>query len=213
MLTQLTVRDYAAKLASGDPTPGGGSGAALVGALGAALGEMVGNFTVGKEKFAGVEEDVQRILDVLEEQRAKLLDLTDADADAYAKVGAAYGMPKETDEEKAARKAAIEEALKAAAEVPLAVTEACAAIINELEELREKGNPNLLSDVAVSAEFALAALRCAWLNVEINLASIKDEDYVEMTQHDIDERLSGAEGPAREVFERIAEDIRGETGG
>ena len=209
MLTQMTVRDYTAKLASGDPTPGGGSGAALVGALGAALGEMVGNFTVGKSKFAEVEDDVRTILCRLEDQRGKLLDLTDADADAYAKVGAAYGMARSTDDEKAARAGAIEDALKAAAEVPLAVTEACLAVIDELDELREKGNPNLLSDVAVSAEFALAALRCAWLNVEINLASIKDQDYVAETRCAIDDRLAKAEGPARQLFDAIARAIRG----
>ena len=212
MLTQLTVRDYVAKLASGEPTPGGGSGAALAGALGAALGEMVGNFTVGKEKFAAVENDVRRILDSLGLQRVKLLELTDADAGAYAKVGAAYAMPRETDDEKAVRKASIEEALKAAAEVPLAVTDCCLSIIQELDELEEKGNPNLLSDVAVSAELALAALRCAWLNVEINLASIKDEGYVGQKREIIDRRLQRAETSARAVFDRIAQKIRGGGG-
>ena len=99
-------------------------------------------------------------------------------------------------------------ALKAAAAVPLAVTEACVAVIDELEDLRQKGNPNLLSDVAVSAEFAFAALRCAWLNVEINLAYIKDETYVAQTRSLIDQRLAAAEAPARDVFRKVAEDIR-----
>jgi len=211
MLTGLTVRQYTEKLASGDPTPGGGSGAALVGALGAALGEMVANFTVGKDKYADVEEDVQGILGRLAAQRDGLLDLTDADADAYAKVGAAYGMPKATEDEKAARQAAIEDALKAAAEVPFAVTEACLLIVDELDELRQKGNSNLLSDVAVSAELALAALRCAWLNVEVNLAYIKDRAYIEDRRAAIDRRLAQVEPTARSVFDQIAAQIRKEA--
>lgn len=208
MLTQLTVRDYAAKLASNAPAPGGGSGAALTGALGAALGEMVGNFTVGKEKFAAVEEDVRRILASLEASRTLLLSLTDADADAYAQVGAAYGLPRGTEEEKAARAAAIQEALKASARVPLAVTEACMEILSVLEELREKGNPNLLSDVACSAELALAAMRCAHLNVDVNLALIKDAEWVSGTRAAIDSRLQCGETTARAVFDRIAGEVR-----
>lgn len=208
MLTELTVRDYAAKLASGEPTPGGGSAAALVGALAAALGEMVANFTVGKEKFASVEADVQGILDRLGQERGKLLDLTDADAGAYAQVGAAYSMPKATDEEKAARAAVIQEALIAAAEVPFAVTEACGRIIGDLDDLRRKGNPNLLSDVAVSAEFALAAMRCGCLNVDVNLALVNDPGFVAERRDIMDQRLLRAETAARMVFDSIAGSLR-----
>ena len=208
MLTSHTVREYAASLASGEPTPGGGSAAALCGALGAALGEMAGNFTVGREKFAAVDAEVRAILERLESRRVALLDLTDADADAYAQVGAAYSLPRGSDAEKAARSAAIQEALKAAAQVPLAVTEACAAIIADLEELRLKANPNLLSDVAVSAEFALAALRCGMLNVDVNLAAIKDPEWVAEKREYIDGLLAGAQPVARGVFDSIARGLR-----
>ncbi|MDI9587097.1 MAG: cyclodeaminase/cyclohydrolase family protein [Acidobacteriota bacterium] len=208
MLTGYTVREYAARLAAGEPTPGGGSAAALCGALGAALGEMAANFTVGREKFAAVESDVQAILGRLESHRLALLDLTDADADAYAQVGAAYSMPRDTDEQKAARTAAIQDALKAAAQVPLAATEACARVIADLDELRQKANPNLLSDVAVSAEFALAALRCAMLNVDVNLASIKDSGWVAEKRETIDRLLAESEPVARSVFDAIAAGLR-----
>lgn len=210
MLTQATVREYAARLASGAPTPGGGSAAALVGALAAALGEMVGNFTVGKPKFAEVEADVRRILAALEAQRTRLLDLTDADADAYSQVGAAFGLPRATDAEKVARAAAIEEALKSAAQVPLAVIEACAAVCDQLEELRQKGNPNLLSDVGVAAELTRAATRCAWLNVEVNLALVKDAAHVAQVRAAMAERMGCVEATARDVFARVAEAVRGE---
>ncbi len=213
MLTELTVREYAKRLAAGEPVPGGGSGAALVGALAAALGEMAGNFTIGREKFAAVEQEVQSILSVLERQRRRLLELTDADAEAYERVGAAYKLPKSTENEQAARRAAIQEALTAAADVPLAVMEACVNILAQLEQLRQVANPNLLSDVGVSAELSFAALRCAWLNVEVNLAGIKDEAYVSGTRQRIDRQVQACETPARMVFDRIARDIRGASGG
>lgn len=208
-LTESTVREYTARLASGEPTPGGGSAAALVGALAAALGEMVGNFTVGKEKFAAVEEEVQAILAALTTQREKLLDLTDEDAAAYAGVGAAYALPKATDEEKSARTAAIQEALRAAAQVPLAVCDGCLAVMGTLEDLRAKGNPNLLSDVAVAADLCCAAMRCACLNVDVNLACLRDEAYVAETRAALDERRECLESTSRELFDRILAQIRG----
>jgi formiminotetrahydrofolate cyclodeaminase len=208
-LTESTVREYTAQLAFGEPTPGGGSAAALVGALAAALGEMVGNFTVGKEKFAAVEEEVQAILAALTTQREKLLDLTDEDAAAYAGVGAAYALPKATDEEKSARTAAIQEALRAAAQVPLAVCDGCLAVMGTLEDLRVKGNPNLLSDVAVAADLCCAAMRCACLNVDVNLACLRDEAYVAETRAALDERRECLESTSRALFDRILAQIRG----
>lgn len=207
MLTQMSVDEYVRKLASGEPTPGGGSAAALAGALATASAEMVANFTVGKEKYADVEEDVRVVLVRLQQWREKLLQLTDADAEAYAKVGEAYGMPKQTDEQKALRDEAVEEALKTAAQVPLEVTESCAAVIEGLQELAEKGNPNLLSDVGVCAELGIAALRCGRLNVQVNLAYIEDEEYCQHNSALIDERLSAAEPTARKVFEAVTERI------
>ena len=176
-LVAETVSQYTQRLASDRPTPGGGSAAAVVGALAAAAAAMAANFTVGKKKFADVQADIERILAILDEQQRALLDLADADADAYSKVGSAYGMPRDTDEQKQARQQAIQEALMAAAEVPTGVVEACAAFIGLLPELADKCNSNLISDVGVSAELGLAALRAAQLNVEVNLAFIKDGDY------------------------------------
>ena len=213
MLTELTVREYADKLAAGEPVPGGGSGAALVGALAAALGEMAGNFTAGREKFAAVEQEVQSVLSVLTRQRRRLLGLTDADAAAYERVGAAYRLPKGTQDERAAREVAIQEALVAAAAVPLDVMDACVCVLGQLEQLRQVANPNLLSDVGVSAELSLAALRCAWLNVEVNLAAVTDGAYVARTREQIDRQLKTSETPARMVFDRIARDIRQGSGG
>ena len=209
MLTQLTVREYTARLASGEPTPGGGSGAGLVAALGAALGEMVANFTVGKEKYRDAWEHVAPVLAQLTAHRDRLLDLTDRDADAYAQVGAAYGMAKDTDEQKAARADAIQEALKAAASVPLGVCEEVAAALELLPVLLQHGNPNLVSDVGVAAELGEAAFRCAWLNVEINFASIKDEAYKARTRKHLEDLMALAENTAVAVWDETVRRVRG----
>ena len=205
MLTGLTVSEYAARLAAGEPTPGGGSAAALVGALGVALGEMAANFTRNKDTWEHVAAPLQR----LEQHRAALLALTDADAEAYAPVGAAYALPRGTEAEQAARREAIQHALKQAAQVPLQAVGEIAAAIAELPILAEYANKNLLSDVGVAAAFTLAALKTAWLNVEINLSSIKDEAYVKYTRCAWQEKLTAAEKTATSVWEQVSNTIRG----
>lgn len=177
-LTEQSVRAYTELLAGSGPTPGGGSAAALAGALAAASAAMVGSFTVGKPKFAEVEAEVSALLERLQALRERCLQLTDADAEAYAQVGAAYRMPRNTDAEKWAREAAIQDALKAAAQVPLGVVVAAGEIAELLPAMAEKGNPNLLSDVGVAAVLAQAAFEAGRLNVEVNLASITDEGYI-----------------------------------
>ncbi len=193
----LQIREYLDRLAAKLPAPGGGSASALVGALGAALAAMVANFTVGQEKFAPVEDDVRRVLEAVEAQRAALLDLIQEDMDAYGEVSAAFKLPKDDP----ARAEAVQRALKGAAAVPLAIVDGCLAVLRLLPELLEKSNPNLVSDVGVAAACAECALRCAWLNVEINLAYLKDEEYVAATRAALDERLVEARHVAAEVWE------------
>lgn len=206
-LTAETVRAYTEKLAGGEPTPGGGSAAALAGALAAAAGAMVGSFTVGKPKFAEVEAEVAAILEQLQSLRERMLDLTDLDAEAYAEVGAAYSMPKETEDQKAERKGAIQEALKSAARVPLGVVLAAGEIADLLPALAAKGNPNLLSDVGVAAILAQAAFEAGRLNVEVNLAGVRDETYVGQMRHMMAEAgksLEKARAVAEEVERKVA---------
>ncbi len=206
-LVSETVQDYCKRLASNEPTPGGGSGAAVGGALAAASAAMAANFTVGKKKFADVQSDVERILGVLNSQQQRLLELADADAEAYSKVGAAYGMPRDTDAEKEARQEAIQEALMAAAEVPMGVVEACAAFIGLLPELADKCNPNLISDVGVGAQLGSAALAAAQLNVEVNLAFIKDEDYNLQKRRRLSQLATEAGEAAEQAIEKVKEAI------
>ncbi len=201
-LTEQTVRAYTELLAGPGPTPGGGSAAGLVGALAAASAAMVGSFTVGKPKFAEVEAEVAALLERLQALRERLLDLTDADAEAYAEVGAAYALPRKTDEEKWARQAAIQQALKSAARVPLGVVAAAAEVAECLPAMAEKGNSNLLSDVGVAAILAEAAFAAGRLNVEVNLAGVTDETYVAETREQLME-ANRQMRTAREVAEAV----------
>lgn len=207
MLTEITVRDYVAKLGSGEATPGGGSAAALVGALAAALGEMVANFT--REKPGWVQ--IESVLLELTAHRQALLDLTDRDAEAYAGVRAAYALPRTSEVEKAARVEAIQQALQAAAQVPLAViTEVC-AVVALLPVLLEHGNRNLISDVGVAADFAQSALRCAWLNVEVNLALITDEQYQAAVRREMETSITTAEQTAETVWQETLTLVMGSS--
>ncbi len=197
------LKTYVDALASGQPTPGGGSAAALVGALAAALNSMVANFTVGREKFAAVEKEVRALREESERLRAELQDLTQADTEAYAGVAAAQKMPRGTEQEKAARRAAMQEALKAAAEVPRAAVRACHRVLEIAAALVEKGNPNLITDVGVAAKFALAAMECAALNVEINLAYLQDDSYNDVCRSEMAPLLLAGARFAQEVWGKV----------
>ncbi len=182
---------------------------ALAGALGAAMASMASNFTVGKKKFADVEDQVKEVLALCEAKRGKLLEFMDADVSEYSKVTAAYGMPRETDEEKAARKAAIQEALKAAMAVPLEAFRACNEVIQSLKTLVDIANPNLVSDVGVAAMLCGAGLDGAKLNVEINLSFLKDEELVAKVREEIDSTTFLAKQVQAEVVEKVRQKING----
>ncbi|HEX8648479.1 MAG TPA: cyclodeaminase/cyclohydrolase family protein [Thermoleophilaceae bacterium] len=192
-----TAREFLDGLASSAPTPGGGSAAALAGALGAGLVSMVCQFTVGREKYAAVEEDMQRVLARSEELRAELQAAVDADIEAYGSYGTASSMPRETDEQKAARAEALQGALSESTEVPLGVAERCSELLELAVEAAEKGNVYLISDAAVGAEMAAAARASAELNVRLNAGGLDDRDYARACE----ERLA-ALPPGRELAER-----------
>ncbi len=171
------VNDFLAELASASPTPGGGSVAALSGALGASLCSMVCNLTIGKKKYVEVEEDLKRVLKETERLRLELTRLIDEDAAAFDKVMVAMKLPKETDDEKAARKAAIQDSLVDAASVPLAVMDKCVEVVELSVAVAEKGNVNAVSDAGVAALNARAGAHAARLNVLINLGGIRAERH------------------------------------
>ncbi|NOZ21567.1 MAG: cyclodeaminase/cyclohydrolase family protein [Planctomycetes bacterium] len=201
---QESIDRYVSDAASNKPAPGGGSVSALVGALGVSMGCMVANFTVGKKKYKDVEPRVREILADCERSMNELLDLVQADVDAYSKVSAAYAMPKESDEEKKARTAAIQEALVVAMDAPLTSFRVCASLMDAYAELGKIGNKNLISDVGVAAILTEAALRGAKLNVEINLAYLKDEELVGKTREEVDRLAAEAEAKAKAILAEVA---------
>ncbi len=178
-------------LASNLPAPGGGSASALVGSTGAALLCMVANFTVGKEKYRDVEEEVRAILQKIESIRKKLEELVQEDVLSYGEVSGAYSLPKETEKEKKARSEAIQEASKKALIVPMEIASNCSDALGTGRRLLEIGNRNLISDVGVGAVLLEAALNGAAMNVNINLAMIKDEEFVKQKRGELEKLMEG----------------------
>lgn len=182
LLVEKTVKDFVAAVASNEPAPGGGSVSALASSLGAALTAMVGNLTFGKKAYNALEEGQRAQLDANFEKVVKhverLNQLIDEDTTAFNDYMAALKLPKETDEEKAARKAAMEEALKKAMEVPLDAARESLEVLKLQKVFADYGNPNAITDVGVGALLACAGLEGALFNVLINLGGISDQNYV-----------------------------------
>jgi len=178
-LAEMPIPEFLSRLAGPQATPGGGSVAALAGTLAAALVTMVGGLTIGKKGFATVETEMSAIKARGTEIGERLTRAIDADARAYDAVMAAFSLPKADDAQKAERTAAIQAAMKQAAEVPLAVATECLAAAELAMVALEKGNPNASSDAAVALMLALTGLEGAALNVATNLDAIKDQSYIE----------------------------------
>ncbi|WP_270278520.1 cyclodeaminase/cyclohydrolase family protein [Veillonella parvula] len=177
-LVEQRVIDFVAVTASKEPTPGGGAIAALTAATGAALAEMVANLTFGKKGYEAVQTEMEELQAKAEAIRKRMLELSQADADVFNIFMNALGLPKNTDEEKAARTAAIQQAYKDAAMVPFEIGELANQIFDLAELASRKGNQNLITDGIIAAINARAAVKSAFLNVRINLSGIKDESFV-----------------------------------
>ena len=179
LLSELPIKEFLSVTAGNEPVPGGGSVSALCGALGAALGQMVTQLTIGKKKYAGVEESMKELAAVFHSYLDEFTQDIDKDSDAYNMVFSAFQLPKETEEEKALRAQKIQEATKIAAEVPLQVAQKACKIMDSIRIVAETGNQNAVTDACVAMMCARTAVLGALLNVRINLSSIKDEEYVD----------------------------------
>lgn len=177
-LAATTIDRFLDDLASASPTPGGGAAAALTGAMGAALVSMVCRLTIGRPRYAAVEEAMTQILAEADNTRARLLALAEDDARAYGVVAAAYKLSRSNEAERQARAAAIQAALKDAVDPPLAVTRACRALLPLCLQVAAHGNTNVVSDAGVAGELAAAGVRGSILNVRINLSQIADPAFV-----------------------------------
>ena len=199
-IAELTVRDLTARLASRAPVPGGGSASALSGALGAALVEMVCELTVGRPEYEEVDPVARQIGAAAGELRASLLTAAEEDAAAYLTVVAARRMPRDSDAERAARKAAVGEASVAATEVPLRIARLAAEVLDLAAGIASIGNRNAASDAGVAALLAATAVRGASLNVTINLPSLPEGHALRIDAPkrlaDLEARVARREGEA-----------------
>lgn len=198
-----SVQTFLDELASKAPTPGGGSAAAVMGAQSAALTSMVCNLTIGKPKYAEVEAEMQALLERSEALREKLIGMIKADVDVFDRLMATYGLPKETEEEKTARSAAIQAVLKEATEVPLACARACAEAIELSRIAADKGNLGVISDAGVAVMAGYGALKSAALNVYINAGSLKDRDFAEAKLAELERIMKGADVAAEEIYQLV----------
>ncbi len=194
------LKVYLDDSASKKPAPGGGSVSACVGALGAALVEMVGNLTRGREKFAAVEDQIVALVAASQEARARLEQLLQEDTTAYNGVIAAFKLPKETDEEKAVRRAAVQAGLVVAATVPLEICKVALEVCRLSKTAASLGNPQAVTDAGIGAILGEAAVVGAALNVKINLGSIEDCDYTAAAAAQIDEMQAQAAALRAEVL-------------
>ena len=203
MTKEQQIEVFLDELASSASTPGGGGAAAIMGAMGAALVSMVCNLTIGKEKYADVEEELKGVLDQAESLRARLTNMIQADVEVFNRVMASYRLPKGTDEEKAARSAEIQEALKAATDVPLECAKACAEVIALSRTAAEKGNLNVISDAGVAVMAGYAALKSAALNVNINIGGIRDPGFADSRRQQLIEVLDGCGCDTDEIYKIV----------
>ena len=203
MLKDLSIVDYLAKTASGDPVPGGGSSAALNAALAAALTEMVANLTIGRKNFEGVDAEMRAVAEKASSLRQKLIQDIDRDSDSYTQVLKAFQMPKATESDKADRTRAVQEAFKQAALVPLGVAREALAVMALGGTVIAKGNPNAASDGAAGVLAARMAVRTAAYNVRINLGSIKDEAFKSELGQKVDQLEAEAEAKEREALAEL----------
>lgn len=194
-----TIAQYIADAAGGSPAPGGGSVSALVAALGTTMSSMAANFTIGRKKYASVEPRVKDLLSRLEILRTDLLRLVDDDVAAYTAVAQAVALPKETPQDSSVRAARIQQAMTVAMDVPLRIMEKSLEALECVDALVDIANPNLLSDVGVSAVVLEAALRAAKINVEVNLTQLHDASLVSSTTG----RVTVLAARARELHDRV----------
>ncbi|HBM46345.1 MAG TPA: sugar ABC transporter substrate-binding protein [Lachnoclostridium sp.] len=196
-------------LASKAPVPGGGGASALGGSVAAALGQMVSNLTIGKKKYADVEEEVQELLGKLQALQNEFLDLADQDAKVFAPLATAYSLPASTEEEKQEKARIMEENLLAASLVPLQMMEKAAETIELLEFLGEKGSRMAVSDVGVAVQFARTALTGAVMNVYINTKSMKNREKAEELNARAKKLIEEGTRQADEIYAKVLKQLVG----
>lgn len=208
MLVDLKVTDFLNKVAGSDPVPGGGSVAALNGAIASALTAMVAGLTIGKKGYEDTAEIMKHIQTFALTQKTGFVADIDRDSEAYHKVFDCFKLPKNTDEEKNIRSAAIQEATKFAALVPMQVARNAYELMGIIADVAKLGNRNAVTDACVAMMSARSAVLGALMNVRINLGSLKDRTFVEQLQSEADELERKACTKEKELLDAINQDLR-----
>ncbi|MFR2070833.1 MAG: cyclodeaminase/cyclohydrolase family protein [Bacteroides nordii] len=208
MLVDLKVTDFLNKVAGSDPVPGGGSVAALNGAIASALTAMVAGLTIGKKGYEDTAEIMKHIQTLALTQKTGFVADIDRDSEAYNKVFDCFKLPKNTDEEKNIRSAAIQEATKFAALVPMQVARNAYELMGIIADVAKMGNRNAVTDACVAMISARSAVLAALMNVRINLGSLKDRTFVEQLQSEADELERKACIKEKELLDAINQDLR-----
>ena len=203
-----SVTAFLDSLASSAPAPGGGSVAALSGAMAAALVSMVCNLTIGKQRYADVEAEMRDLLDRAEALRHEMQDLAQADLEAFNRLAAAYKLPRTTEADIAIRRDAIQASLRRATEVPLRTARTAAAVLPLCPAVAERGNQAAVSDVGVAALLAQAAVRSALLNVDINLRLLEDSIYIRQVRAEVERLTDGLAVESERIVELVASKLK-----
>ncbi len=206
-ISEKNIPDFVEVLASKEPVPGGGGAAALCGAVGCALGNMVGSLTVGKKKYADVEEEIIELKAKSDELQKRLLSLIDEDAAGFEPLSKAYGLPAETDEEKAHKKEVLEKCSKEACEVPLKIMASCCEAIDIISEFAAKGSVLAVSDAGCGAIICKSALYAASLNIFINTKGMEDREYAQALNAKANEMLSVYGMKADDIFSSVKDKL------
>lgn len=193
---EVTTRSFTEQLASPTSVPGGGGASALAAAIGIALGDMVGEFTVGKKKYADVEDEIKELMKKAQDLRAKLLEQIDKDAEAFEPLSRAYAIPKDDP----SRDTVMEECLKQAAEVPMNILRLSCESLDILSAFAAKGSKMVISDAATGAAICRGALLGAAVNVKINTHSMKDKEYAAKLNYEVDDCIGRYAALADEIF-------------
>ena len=201
--TKRSCEEFVSVLATKEPVPGGGGASALVGAVGVALGNMVGSLTVGKKKYADVEDEMNALMEQCKTLEKELLALVKRDAEVFEPLAKAYGMPKETEEQKAEKARVMEIVLKDACSVPLEIMEKCCEAIDIIEVFAEKGSRLAVSDAGCGAACCRAALLAASLNVFINTKSMTDRKFAEETDKKANAMIEKDGKKADDIFDSV----------
>ena len=206
-LAELKTAEFVDLLASDAPAPGGGSAAALEGALGAALTAMVCSLTIGKKKYAEFEELAAEAQKKAADLKARFVDVMDRDTEAFNVVSAAFGMPKATDEEKAARSAAIQKGLEGCTKTPFEMMELAVETLELTASILGKSNDSAASDLGVSALSLRAAIQGAWLNVLINIGNLKNKELAEDYRKKGEALLAKALPLADQIYDTVVKSM------